>query len=601
MEYDPCTAFFESTIELEVEKTTQGTLTMIGRLEGGSIPAGTTEYDDWQNQRENFLTGVMDNSFGSLQNTLGDVTLNNYESFDLLDFQTEVSGTLTGAAIAGWEKEKARIEWEAQETIGESTIAQGVATIVQGAAQMAEAIPIVESGAKVVGGLATIAEGGAQIASGEAELRMAYANKLYYDAIKDKDRHDDQAITMNVPPPRPQAVFGEMALNGTLSISTTLITGKAFIATPGGLNSENAPEWYANGTRGSGPLYNKPVGKFTLLKQPEFGVGIVHNGNSGGAWLKIKEKPYFAHNDTPLGKIADVLTLSIHVQTLDTNGAVQSNVTVAERYTNAFGMQNGNSLPGEFNISTLIDWTQLQANINTLNSPTDQDVENQLPGWIRVSYELWSVTPTTLKSRNLKRVLADGNNYYTGHSSFAYNSSTASSYQLPVAAETLAESNFSDYDFDDDANFGTNYTLYHTNYDEASDTFYAAMNTYCTNLSNAQNPTARNAEEDPGVKGQEEVAVAEEEPINVVQPGLTVYPNPVQYELNFRLVSEQAGKAGITLYDLTGRALISSTDILNGRDTLQGRVNIAPLPAGIYILEIQLPDGKSITKKVIKK
>ena len=52
MEYDPCITFFESSIKLEVSKTTQGDLTMVGRLEGGSIPAGTPEYDNWQTNKD---------------------------------------------------------------------------------------------------------------------------------------------------------------------------------------------------------------------------------------------------------------------------------------------------------------------------------------------------------------------------------------------------------------------------------------------------------------------------------------------------------------------------------------------------------------------
>ena len=165
MEYDPCITFFESTIELKVHKTTEGTLTMIGRLEGGSIPAGTTEYDNWQNRREHFLMGVMDNDFGSLANTLGDITLNNYEAFDLLKFQDTIAGTLTGAAIEPWEKQKAKIEWEATEDIGYASIVAGAAVIGQGFTQVAEAIPIVENGAKVYGGYATIVEGTAQVVS----------------------------------------------------------------------------------------------------------------------------------------------------------------------------------------------------------------------------------------------------------------------------------------------------------------------------------------------------------------------------------------------------------------------------------------------------
>ncbi len=48
------------------------------------------------------------------------------------------------------------------------------------------------------------------------------------------------------------------------------------------------------------------------------------------------------------------------------------------------------------------------------------------------------------------------------------------------------------------------------------------------------------------------------------------------------------------------RALISTADYLDGHSRLQGLVNISSLLGGIYILEVRLPDGKPITKKIIK-
>ncbi len=408
---------------------------------------------------------------------------------------------------------------------------------------------------------------------------------------------------MAVPPPRPQAVFGELALKGTLSIQTTLIP-EAFIASPGGLNSEAAPEWYVNGSRGAEPLYNKPMGKFNLLKQPQFGIGVVGNGNGQyGAWLKIKEKPHFAHNNTVTGKIDDVLSINIHVQTFDNEGKVNQNATEKGGYTVLFGQQNGNPLPGAMDITGLVDWDQITTNIATLINPSEQDIKNVLDESIKVSYEVWSLTLTNLKSRNLKRVFANADQYYTGDSSFVFIiNNTPSAYQLSQEAKTLAETEFTAYDFSDDANFGNTYQFYHSTYDEAGDDFRTVMNNYCNALETAQNPGARNAEGEQNIKGDEvaEETVPVPEELTIAQPGLTVYPNPAQYEVNFRLVSQETGTAAITLYDLSGRALISTTDILNGSSTLQGRINTASLPAGIYILEVKLPNGKSITKKIVK-
>ncbi len=606
MEYDPCIAFFESTLNLQVYKTTRGDLSMVGRLEGGSFPAGTPEYDNWTNQRQNFLMGVMDNNFGILKNTLGDITFNQLKIFGLLDFKDEVSGVLVGKKIESWEKEKARMEWEATSIEATAQMAAGVAQMTEGGSKFFKtSIPIVDWPSNVVEGSAIMAQGAASIIAGGAKVHLANAQKLYYDNIKDKVKEDDQQLKMEVPPPRPHAVFGELALKGTLTIQTTLVP-EAYIATPGGLNSKNAPEWYVNGSRGSRPLYNRPLGKFNLLKQPQFGVGIIQSANAGySAWLKIKEKPYFVHNNTVLGKIDDIINIAIHVQTLDATGKVIRSSTAGDGYTTLFGLQDGNPLPGAMEITDLVDWEQIDLNIAGMNNPSEQDIENQLGNWIEVSYEAWTLTLTSLKSRSLSRVFANSDQYYKGQGSFAFGSKEiVAVYQLIQEAKDLADNNFSNYNFSDDPDFGTEYHLYHTDYDTGGDSFYTIMNNYCSTLNTAQNTGAKTTGGDPDTKGQEIVATAPdpipEEP-TIVEPGLTVYPNPVQYELNFRLVSQEKGQARITLYDLNGRALISTTDQLDASSTLQGLVNISALPSGFYILKVELPGGKSLSKKVLKK
>ena len=128
------------------------------------------------------------------------------------------------------------------------------------------------------------------------------------------------------------------------------------------------------------------------------------------------------------------------------------------------------------------------------------------------------------------------------------------------------------------------------------------MDMYCDALELAQNIGAKDMEDTRDVKGEdpeEEDSIPEE--FTVAEPGLIVYPNPVQYQLNFRLVSPEKGQVRITLYDLLGKALISTTDYINGVNTLQGLVNIGSLPSGIYILKLELPGGKSLEKKILKK
>jgi hypothetical protein len=595
MEYDPCINFFESNMKLKVAKITAGDLVMIGRLEGGSIPAGTAESNAWKEHREDFLTGVMDNNFNSLENTLGDITFNQYENYDLLHFKDEVSGQLEGKRIEDWEKEKAKMEWEATQQTGIATIVSGKAQIASGVAQIAAGTSEMAGGfggwansaiggaATIAQGMATIVQGGATITSGHATLKMASAKKLYYDAIKDKVKRGDQNITMKVPPPRPHVVFGELALKGSLTITTTLIENE-YVATPGGQNSDTSPEWYQNGSRGAQPLYNKPLGKFNMLHQPKFGVAIVGK-ESGTAHLKIKHKPYFAMNNTILGTIGHIPSVSIHVETLDTSGKVKRSSTLGGAYSTLFNTAGSNPLPSHMDISQHIDWEQLGININSLGAnPSQQDIQNKLQDWIRVSYEVFSLSLTNLKSRDLGRVMANDKVYYTGDSSFAYANDGK--------AIDLANQHFSDYNFSDVSNFGNTYNLYHTDYDASGDAFYTAMNTYCNSL--ATTISSRESQEDVVPERFEENPIGE-------TLGLTVYPNPAKNSVNFTLNTQDTGQASIMLYDLTGRQLIMATEQLNGRDLLQGELTINSLPAGIYILKIQLQNGASFTKKIIKK
>jgi hypothetical protein len=586
MEYDPCVNFFESSIQLHVYKTTRGDLTIVGRVEGGIIPAGTAEYDEWKNKREKFLLGVMDNDYGQLENTLGDITFDQYQTYDILDFQNEINGTLVGSDIEPWAKEKARIEWAESELQADLTIVDGALTIAEGAAIIAGAAsgPIGESFAQGAQGAITIAQGANTIVRGKSEQRLAYANKLYYDNIKDKIKEDDQSIKLPVPPPRPQVLFGELALKGTLRIETTLISAE-FIATPGGLNSENSPEWYVNGSRGSNPLYNKTMGNYTLLKQPEFGIAVTHDPDKGyQAYLKIKERPYFAHNNEVIGKIDDVLAMAINIQTLD--GKKVMHRYNGESYTTLFDTPEGNSLPGFMDITDLVDWNQISTNIGSLSDQSVENIQAQLSTWINVSYHVWSLTLTNYKSRNLSRVFANAVNYFDGQTSYAYHEEPVYSvYELKQKAKELADIKFATYSFGDDFSFGNKYHMYSSQTD-----FYSLMNTYCTVLSTKTSGGT-------GTRESVEELIVESQ----IEPGLSVFPNPSSSTVNFNLASDEKGKVGIALYDFLGRKLIATTDIINGRDILQGRIDISVLNSGTYILKVVLPSGKFLSKKIIKR
>ncbi|MCG8700772.1 MAG: T9SS type A sorting domain-containing protein [Bacteroidales bacterium] len=594
MEYDPCISFFSSSLVLSVSKVTNGNMSIIGRLEGGSIPAGTDQYSDWAQNRENFLLGVMDNNFGNLENTLGDITFNQFDKFDLLDFKDTIDGTLVGKDIADWEKEKARLDWKATDKIGQSEIADGSFQVVEGTAKILEGAakmggPIgslfggsqVEGAAKMVQGAATIGRGISKIAKGDARLDIAYGKKLYYDNIKDKVKHGDQSIKMTVPTPMPHAVFGELALKGTLKIETDLITNE-FIATPGGKNSHLAMEWFNNGWYGGQPLYNKPMGNFNLLNQPKFAVGVAQTGSFFSAHLKIKEKPYFAINNTALGKIDDVIMVSIRVETLNnSNKPYVTNTSIGQSYDTYFHTNGKSALPGSIDISELVKWSQIQANINTLSNKSAANIEAHLSKWIRVSYNVWSLTLSNLKSRNLSRVAGNTSQFFKGESSFAY--------ETGFSGKNIADKRFGNYNFGDNSDWGTNYHIYHN-----QDDFQALMESYCD---------CRNDEDLVNYPKSAEFEILEpEKHLEKSKPSiLSVYPNPANSWVHYSAENRLNGKAEVNLFDLTGRLLINQEAQTNGYQKFQGRLNLDSLKNGIYILKVSLPSGETVTQRIIKK
>ncbi|MBW1294197.1 T9SS type A sorting domain-containing protein [Aquimarina litoralis] len=596
MEYDPCLVFFESFLRLSVIKTTQGSLTMVGRSQGGTVTSGTDEYDDWKNQREDFLLGAMQSDAATLQQGLGDITFNQFEEYDLLEFSEKLNGVLVGKEIADWEKEKARLEWEGTDQIADATIAEGSLLIAEGGYKVLEggagvfgATPIAGS-AKMAQGATTIGRGAAKVVAGDGKAKMASAKKLYYESIKDKVKHSDQDIQIPVPEPRPQIVFGELALQGTLTISTNLTT-ENYIATPGGLNSGNAPEWWTSGTRGSEPLYNLPLGQFVMLEKPEFAVGVSKGAyDQYQAWLKIKEKPYFAHNDRVRGKVDDIITVAVSVETFNEDGYAVYSAT-SESYTTLFGQGYDNVLEGEHNISDLIKWSQIKENISGLSDTSDEAIQAKLDDWIRVSYEIWSITPSNIQSRNLKRVFGNSDLYTTGTTSFDFVSSSNAYYSDVLEdARSLAD-NLGTYDFVNNTEWGTDYHIYHSDYEEGSGSFYQKMDTYCNQLNS-------------NVVGREQTKTKEpevsEKPIIENNIGLKVYPNPVKDIANFLVTSPVAGQVRITLFDISGNLLIETTDMMDGVRNLEGKINVGNLSSGIYVLRIVLPNNEVITKKVVK-
>ena len=81
---------------------------------------------------------------------------------------------------------------------------------------------------------------------------------------------------------------------------------------------------------------------------------------------------------------------------------------------------------------------------------------------------------------------------------------------------------------------------------------------------------------------------------------LMIYPNPAKDLLNIQFTSKGNSKAALQVTDLTGKVLqISATRINTGQTIIP--LNVAHLPAGIYLLKILSGDGKAIeVRKFLK-
>lgn len=73
------------------------------------------------------------------------------------------------------------------------------------------------------------------------------------------------------------------------------------------------------------------------------------------------------------------------------------------------------------------------------------------------------------------------------------------------------------------------------------------------------------------------------------------YPNPAADELT---IDGLNGSEEIKVLDISGRTLIEGR---NSDGKNKKTLNIRPLPNGVYLIKIQMPDGSSVSQKVIKK
>lgn len=75
---------------------------------------------------------------------------------------------------------------------------------------------------------------------------------------------------------------------------------------------------------------------------------------------------------------------------------------------------------------------------------------------------------------------------------------------------------------------------------------------------------------------------------------VAAYPNPVGSEGDIQILLGEKGIKSVRIYDLAGKLVLKSgiADV---------KVNVQELPAGKYILHIEMQDGSKISRTILKK
>ena len=79
---------------------------------------------------------------------------------------------------------------------------------------------------------------------------------------------------------------------------------------------------------------------------------------------------------------------------------------------------------------------------------------------------------------------------------------------------------------------------------------------------------------------------------------LEIYPNPATDRIQARIVSGDGALTTASVLDLSGRILLQSEI---GFEAGVLEVNLQEIPAGIYLLQVQMEDGSSMVRKFIRR
>lgn len=186
--------------------------------------------------------------------------------------------------------------------------------------------------------------------------------------------------------------------------------------------------------------------------------------------------------------------------------------------------------------------------------------------------------------------MASGNQYFTGTTSFELEQvpGYTTNFRIAQIAKELATQSFPGYMYGNHDVFGYNYQISNN-----QQNFATVMYDYFAMLS--EGGLLPDTTEQVAITSSPQVMAKEE-----MTPGLIVYPNPTNGIVNFDLSTDIKGEISMVLYDYMGHALIRAGADANGFDPVTGRIDVNMLAPGIYVLQMTLPDGTVISKRIIR-
>lgn len=575
LNHDPCITEFESNLRISVKKITSGSLEIVGRTLGGNIPANSPSIGNWLSSSNDYLMGVMNTPYGSLSNTMGDITFRDFERWGADDWSNEASFVLPGKKIQAWEKEIAKLRADGEKTMTSGDLLSGAGKVVKGFGKVAQIVnpPFVKPG-KGMEAAGEFIDAAGTLLKGAGRGLKAKAAQLYYDNLKDTP---DKTINVSLPNPQPSVVFSELAASGTVQIETTVFND-VIITTPGSKNSEFAPvDEYLNGSKGLFPFYNKELGLYNLLYKPDLAIALVRRGDDVGGFLKLKQRPYLSVNvHKSKGYTGGIFVGYYVVTTFDNNGnairSERSNPYLLSKHPS----QTYRVLPSSIDITNLID---KQTIISNLDGSSNTDFSN----WIEVEMEV-EYFGFGLKAGNGKYGGVSASQSYMCSTSFNYDTSLDNSSSINLLAENAGNTTFPDYDGSDIELWGSNYIVY-----DALPNYSSLLNSYCNSILLDDLTDDYNT-----AKIMNEGEFQEIEDIKV-------YPNPSHGIFEVKYVVKGKGDIIISLLSSDGKEILSHRDNAYEDDEVkQVSINIENVSEGIYFLKVYFQNGEIYNQKLVK-